>query len=182
MNPLPIPSIPVTEKRSQRSTMVLMIDSRGRALWNSLEPFSPDEPTLIIDQVPADCRRQVLENLSRCIVSGEITEYLTLGNTPRVDPGASENWHVVLYPANDRLPGVAAVAVCRVLPTNHGEITQEDKDLIRLLCDDYTLKEIATRMFLSESAIDTRIKHLKGKLGVKNIGGLVASALMQSVI
>jgi DNA-binding CsgD family transcriptional regulator len=37
-------------------------------------------------------------------------------------------------------------------------------------------------MFLSESAIDSRIKNLKLKLGVKNIGGLVASALSQIVI
>lgn len=186
MIPLAHPDPAHVEKRTQRTLMVVLIDQRGRAVWNSLEPLDGGRQTVITDHVPLESRERVTQMLSRCIISGEIVEYTTQGDIPPINPDGSSqgmvNWHVMLFPTSGHFPGIAAVAVCRILSTNDREITTDDKDLLQMLCDDCTLKETADRMFLSASAIDTRIKNLKHKLGVKNIGGLVAAALLQSVI
>ena len=54
--------------------------------------------------------------------------------------------------------------------------------MLRLLCEDHTLKEIAGAMHRSESAIDTKIKTLKEKLGRKTLAGLAAFALRHGLI
>lgn len=94
--------------------------------------------------------------------------------------GPPVRWKVRLHPCPD-LPVVAAVGICSLLPDNYKDFTQDDRELVQYLADDMSLKEIAAKLNRSESAIDSRIKILKDKLGVRNLAGLVASALINNI-
>lgn len=52
-------------------------------------------------------------------------------------------------------------------------ITKREKEVLKLVAYEYTTKEIANHLFLSEHTIDTHKKNLKLKLDVRNTAGMV---------
>ena len=116
-----------------------------------------------------------MDLLSRCIVGGEAATYIA----PSVSRDG-ELCHTTLLPIDSIQP--AALAICMMLPPNFDQFTEDEKTLLRLLADDRSLRQVAKEMHLSESAIDTRVKKLKEKLGCKNIGGMIAAAIRGSII
>lgn len=56
------------------------------------------------------------------------------------------------------------------------ELKEREKELLQLLCSDMSYSEIAQKMFLSESTVDTYRARLFEKLNVKNRIGLLLKA------
>ncbi len=52
-------------------------------------------------------------------------------------------------------------------------ITKREKEVLKLVAYEYTTKEIANHLYLSEHTIDTHKKNLKLKLDVRNTAGMV---------
>jgi DNA-binding CsgD family transcriptional regulator len=172
------------EKRTQENFLVCLVDKRGRTIWNSNDPLDSEDASgkAIVDTVlPAD-RETVLDALSRCFFKDETVDYEVTGEPPPAsDQQRLTAWRVRLLPITN-LTMIAGCCVCQALPEYHAEITPDERKMMALLCEDNTLKEIAQAMFLSESAIDNKMRGLKDKLGVKNIGGLVATAMREALI
>ena len=63
------------------------------------------------------------------------------------------------------------------MPASYVEFNDADKELLALLADDHNIKDAATTIDRSESAIDSRIRSLKMKLGKHTLHGLVAGAI-----
>lgn len=53
------------------------------------------------------------------------------------------------------------------------QLTKREVDIIKLICDEMSSKEIASKLFLSELTINTHRRNILRKLEVKNIAGLM---------
>ncbi|MBN2667602.1 MAG: response regulator transcription factor [Bacteroidales bacterium] len=57
------------------------------------------------------------------------------------------------------------------------ELTKREKQVLKLISQEYTTNEIAEKLFLSQNTIETHRKNLFLKFQVKNVVGLVKKAL-----
>lgn len=56
------------------------------------------------------------------------------------------------------------------------KLTRREVDIIRLVCQEYSSKQIAAQLNLSEFTVSTHRKNIQRKLNIKNVAGLVAFA------
>ena len=61
------------------------------------------------------------------------------------------------------------------------ELTEREKDVLRLIAQELTSHEIADKLFISFHTVETHRKNLISKLQVKNIAGLVKYALQNGL-
>ncbi len=62
------------------------------------------------------------------------------------------------------------------------EITNREKEVLQLICEEYTTQEIADRLFLSVRTVDGHRNNLLSKLGCRNTAGLVVYALQNGLV
>ena len=62
------------------------------------------------------------------------------------------------------------------------EITDREKDVLRLIADGLTTNEIADKLFISAHTVNTHRKNLLSKLDIKNTASLVRYALDQGIV
>ncbi len=60
-------------------------------------------------------------------------------------------------------------------------LTDREKEVLKLIVDEYTTREIAQKLYISKCTVETHRLHLIRKLGVKNTAGLVREALTQAL-
>jgi DNA-binding NarL/FixJ family response regulator len=56
------------------------------------------------------------------------------------------------------------------------KLTRREVDIIRLVCQELSSKQIAAQLHLSEFTVSTHRKNIQRKLNIKNVAGLVAFA------
>jgi len=59
---------------------------------------------------------------------------------------------------------------------HHGELTEREKEILLLICQELTMKEIGVKLFLSENTVRNHRVNIMEKVGVHNIVGLVKFA------
>lgn len=62
------------------------------------------------------------------------------------------------------------------------QFTRREVDIIQLICEEYTMKEIADQLGLSESTVQNYRVAIMGKMAVKNTAGLVKYAFTRGLI
>lgn len=62
------------------------------------------------------------------------------------------------------------------------ELSEREKEVIKLITQEYTTQEIAEKLFISLHTVNTHRKNLFSKLHVKNIAGLVKYAIKNGMI
>ena len=161
---------------------IKLLDRRGRVMWVSdgIDAAVWDKPMLEYADEPD--RAIVEENFSRCVVKGETVQFSARWYCPLAD--ATVSCLTVIHPLEpESLPtSVAAVLVQSILPENFDEFTDADRELLCLLANDRNIKDVATTVDRSESAIDARIRGLKTKLGKHTLHGLVAAAVRNRLV
>ncbi len=60
--------------------------------------------------------------------------------------------------------------------------TERELDIVKLICNEYTMKEIASKLDLSENTIQNQRATILNKMGVRNTAGLVKYALTKGLI
>lgn len=65
---------------------------------------------------------------------------------------------------------------------NNVELTEREKEILQLIVQEKTTKEIADQLCLSEKTIETHRASLMQKLEVKNIAGMVKKAIMKGLV
>jgi DNA-binding NarL/FixJ family response regulator len=60
-------------------------------------------------------------------------------------------------------------------------LTEREREVLKLIVDEYTTREIAAKLFISKCTVETHRLHLIRKLGVKNTAGLVREAINQAL-
>jgi DNA-binding NarL/FixJ family response regulator len=62
------------------------------------------------------------------------------------------------------------------------ELTEREKEILLLICQELTMKEIGQRLFLSENTVRNHRVNIMEKVGVNNIVGLVKYAYETGVV
>lgn len=62
------------------------------------------------------------------------------------------------------------------------ELSSREKEVLELICQELTTKEIGEKLFISERTVEGHRKNLCQKLGVKNTVGLVKKAIQLNLI
>jgi len=177
------------EKHNLSNLVVSLHDAHARILWASSDPCNERGwvGRCFREFWVGDDHATQNAAIDDCVMRGQIVGYVV--NTSFGPNMPDVLWRVTLIPADTfkvgavaaLIPGLSFVCISSRLPAIYAEITTDDKILLSLLCADHTLREIAEKMFLSESAIDSKIKKLKDKLGARTIGGLVGAAMGQFI-
>lgn len=65
--------------------------------------------------------------------------------------------------------------------TAYYKLTTREQEVLQLIVDEYTTREIADKLFVSKCTIETHRLNLIQKLGVKNTAGLVRTAIVEQL-
>lgn len=66
---------------------------------------------------------------------------------------------------------------------SHAEtLTSREVEVLELICQEFTAKEIAEKLFISHRTVEGHRKNLIEKLGVKNTAGLIVKAIKEGLI
>jgi DNA-binding NarL/FixJ family response regulator len=69
-----------------------------------------------------------------------------------------------------------------VRPRGHYGVTAREREILRLLIEDHTQKEIAERLFISPHTVDTHLRNIYRKLGVHSRVGAIVKALRERLL
>ena len=62
------------------------------------------------------------------------------------------------------------------------DLTHREKEVLKLIINEYTTDEIATNLFVSYDTVKTHRKHLMQKLQARNVAGMVRRAFEYRVV
>lgn len=62
------------------------------------------------------------------------------------------------------------------------KITRREKEVLSLITEEFTTKDIAEKLFISVATVETHRLHLLSKLGAKNTAGLVKTAIQKGLV
>lgn len=62
------------------------------------------------------------------------------------------------------------------------ELTEREREVLQLICEEYTTPEIAEKLFVSPRTVDGHRNNLLQKLGCKNVAGLVVYAIRHDLV
>ena len=68
------------------------------------------------------------------------------------------------------------------VPKSEYGLTPREKEILQLLVDGFTMKQIAEKLFVSYHTIDTHQKNIYVKLHVHSRSGAVAKALKENLL
>ena len=66
-------------------------------------------------------------------------------------------------------------------PSN-SRLTEREREVIRLMCEGLTAKEIAGRMNISAKTVEFHRQQIKRRIGVRGIAGIVRYAVRNGII
>ena len=64
----------------------------------------------------------------------------------------------------------------------HAELTDREREILQLICQELTMKEIGQRLYLSENTVRNHRVNIMDKVGVNNIVGLVKYAYETGIV
>jgi DNA-binding NarL/FixJ family response regulator len=84
-----------------------------------------------------------------------------------------ENWPInvatVVTRAHDRKLGLKAGLLNNIKPLRLGvPLTPREREILALLCDGLTNKEIATRLFITDITVKAHVRSILAKLGARS--------------
>ena len=62
------------------------------------------------------------------------------------------------------------------------ELTNREKEVLQLICQQFTTQEIADKLFISGRTVDGHRNNLLSKLGCRNTAGLVVYAVQNGLV
>ncbi|MEM9985881.1 MAG: response regulator transcription factor [Bacteroidota bacterium] len=70
----------------------------------------------------------------------------------------------------------------RPKPSFHVQLSDREKEILQLICEQYTAAEIAEKLFISPRTVDGHRNNLLQKLNCRNTAGLVVYALQNQLV
>ncbi len=61
-------------------------------------------------------------------------------------------------------------------------VTARELEVLQLICQEFTAREIAEKLYISQRTVEGHRKNLLEKLGVKNTAGLIVKAIKEGII
>lgn len=86
------------------------------------------------------------------------------------------------YMAKAMLTGLKSQNQKKPALKNSVELTSREMEVLELICQELTTKEIADKLFISHRTAEGHRKNLIDKFGVKNTAGLIIKAIKEGII
>lgn len=69
----------------------------------------------------------------------------------------------------------------RLKPATTVTLSKREKQVLQLIVEEFTTEEMAKRLFISISTVETHRANILGKLGVRNVAGIVREAMQREL-
>ena len=154
---------------------IILPDTSGKELVSTIKALYPDVKILIVTSLDAP---SMLTSLMRRGANG----YLLKGAGPQLIVDAIEtvyqNREFIDAALNEQmLQNVMKYKSDAMRQKEGPELTQREKEIIRLIAQEFTTKEISEKLFISYRTAENHRYNLIQKLDVKNTAGLVKAAI-----
>ncbi|MBC2845762.1 response regulator [Winogradskyella flava] len=83
---------------------------------------------------------------------------------------------------SQRIKQIAMEAMFSAKQQQEITLTKREKEVLKLIAQEFTTQEIADKLFLSKHTIESYRKNLISKLGVRNLAGLTRYAVEQGLL
>ena len=80
------------------------------------------------------------------------------------------------------MTGLKSPARKKPVLKNNVTLSPREIEVLELICQEYTAKEIADKLFISPRTAEGHRRHLIEKLGVKNTAGLIVKAIKEGLV
>lgn len=107
--------------------------------------------------------------------AGYLTKDASLGDLETAVRTVLDNGQYLMQDIRDRFEKMDADA--RAV-----RLTRREEDILKLVAAEFTTREIADKLCVSQKTVETHRAHLFQKLGVRNIAGLVREAILRGYI
>jgi DNA-binding CsgD family transcriptional regulator len=134
---------------------VTIDDVLGTKLWE----WGSQETIDALQQKFVDCI--VHDAPVECLIDSEVK-------------GTTEHWRIHLEPVN--APGRVLGVCTQVFPGETPTLTKPQRELLRMLAEDWTYQEMADRVGCTVNQIHQRLFTIRKRFNVRNNHGLVAAA------
>ena len=118
-------------------------------------------------QVKRAFKRGLMAYLLRTVTPEHLLIALTeaLRGEHYVDPGLRDHWLRLQLRDRPRRGG------------HHIKLTRREREVLQLIVEEYTTDEIAVSLHISRCTVESHRANILGKLGVRNVAGLVREAM-----
>jgi DNA-binding CsgD family transcriptional regulator len=65
---------------------------------------------------------------------------------------------------------------------NHNSLSPRERQIVKLLVDEYSTREIASHLNIAYETVKSHKKHIMWKLNVNSVAGIVREAFYQGII
>ena len=86
------------------------------------------------------------------------------------------------YYAQDIIPIISKLFQHSAHKVSKNELSAREKEVLQLIIQEYTSKEIAEKLFISKLTVDTHRAHIMQKTGCKNLVGLIKYAVLTGLV
>lgn len=156
-----------------------MTDGSGLDVLSAL-PQTDTEMKIIV--LSSFYRRSFMGQMLKMGAHAFLSKEIELSELPAVINAVYENGH---YFSNDQVD-VMRHQLSNKLPEFHAfskdDLTEREIDVLRLVCQQMSTKEIADALFISPKTVETHKTNLMIKTCVKNMAGLVIYAVQNRII
>lgn len=149
------------------------LDAHARFLWWfwTKLPAQVQPPDVIGKTLwdVADNAEELIPRFSLCKVDNAPQQAVLVGEP---------SYRVLFLPCDLTLTSsVSVVGVFSLIPPELARLTPREREVLALLPDDLSTKEIAKRLGIAYTTAETHVRHLKLKLSCRGIAGLVKFAI-----
>lgn len=164
----------------QKTVDIILLDLEMPEVdgWSAARQIIKKHPTIKIIVISATDSLDVISNL----IEMGVHSYIVKDSTP-------EDVHRAIQAAlNDEFyynQVVAKALHSRVkehADEQNTNLTHREKEILRLICEELTMREISERLFLSEQTIHSHRKNIMRKIDVSNAVGLVKYAISNKLV
>jgi len=80
------------------------------------------------------------------------------------------------------LSGLKSTQKTKPTLKNNSRLTEREVEVLQLICEEHTAKEIAEKLFISPRTAEGHRKNLIEKFGVRNTAGLIVKAIKEGIV
>lgn len=153
-------------------------DIGAEALLQKINSARPELPVLYLTMMRGnrDFRRLEKHKISGYILKNSSLDELHAAVKTVANGGTS--FSEERYLGKDKQQNTVTIPSNRIKDI----LSPREKDVLVLICQEFSSTQIAEKLFVSTSTVDTHRKNMKNKLGVNNTVGLIKYAIKHGII
>jgi len=147
-------------------------------LMKIIEHQTPD----IVIVNPELCQYFLDKGGFRCLLPNTTTKFVGLSNNKTIDSTAY-GFDATIHFEDSKTDIVSKIEpLIEPEKGSEDELTQREKDIVRIIALGKTNKEIGESLFISPHTVITHRKNITHKLGIKSVSGLTVYAILNNLI